>query len=278
MERFTVVIPTRDRPRSLERCLAALDGQEGCGEFTILVVDDGSRARDDVAGVVAERPGARLVRIEPQGSAIARNVGAREAATDVVLVLDDDCLPQPGWAAAMMRALESGAAVAAGSAANSTSVDVYGEATQVVLDYLTEAAASEDGSTAFAPTYNLACRRELVLEEPFDGWYENAGADRDWCARLTARGLRITRAEDAVVTHRQILHLGSFLRKHYDYGVGSRRFRRRHRLPLERPGYYAGLVKSGFARGIPVGLAVCLAQVATAAGFASGAVGLARDG
>jgi hypothetical protein len=153
---------------------------------------------------------------------------------------------------------------------------VFGEATQVVLDYLTSAATNHDGTTSFAPTYNLACRRELLLEEPFEEWYENAGADRDWCARLEARGLRIATVEEAVVTHRQLLDVGSFVRKHYHYGRGSRRYRRRHHLGLERPGFYAGLVQSGFSRGARVGLSICAAQVATAAGYA--AASLSRRG
>lgn len=273
VEPFTVVIPTRDRPRSLELCLAALERQTGCGDFAIVVVDDGSRAREDVAAVVAASPRARLVRTAPRGASIARNVGARESETSVVLFLDDDCLPEPAWAAALVRAVEAGAVVVAGSAVNSSRSDAYGEATQVVLDYLTEAEAGHDGTTAFAPTYNLACRRELLLEEPFEEWYENAGADRDWCARLAARGMRIARAESAVVTHLQVLDLSRFLSKHFTYGSGSQRFRRRHHLGLERPSYYARLVRSGFARGGRVGLAVCLAQVATAAGFVAGSLG-----
>lgn len=269
VEPFTVVIPTRDRPRSLELCLDALERQQGCDDFEIVVVDDGSRRRSEVAAVVAASPHARLVRTEPTGSAAARNVGAGEAATSIVLLLDDDCLPSPGWAALLVRSLDNGAMVAAGRGVNSSSRDVFGEATQVVLDYLTDAGADHEGSTSFAPTYNLACRRELLLEVPFEEWYENAGADRDWCAQLAARGLRIAVAEGALVTHRQQLDLRSFLHKHYRYGNGSRRFRARHHLRLEPPRFYAGLIRSGFRRSFRVGLAVCLAQAATGVGFAA---------
>jgi hypothetical protein len=93
---------------------------------------------------------------------------------------------------------------------------------------------------------------------------------------LEARGLLIATVEEAVVTHRQLLDLGRFVRKHYHYGRGSRRYRRRHHLGLERPGFYAGLVQSGFTRGARVGLSICVAQLATAAGYA--AASLSRRG
>ena len=235
----------------------------------MIVVDDGSRDAEAVVAAVRSFAHARLLRRERTGAVPARNAGVRSASTPIVLLLDDDCLPQPGWAAALVSRIESGAAVAAaGRAVNADRDDVFGEATQVVLDHLT-AAASDDGSTAFAPTMNLAAPRELLLGMPFDEQHDNSGADRDWCARLTARGLRITLVPDAVVVHRQRLDLESFVRKHYRYGWGSSQFRRRHRLRLERPGFYVELVLTGFRRGVRVGAAVCLAQLATGAGFAA---------
>jgi glycosyltransferase involved in cell wall biosynthesis len=66
----TVVVPTRDRPDSLARCLEALAAQSLAG-LEVVVVDDGS-----VVPVPAP-PGARLVRLPGLGAAAARNAGAR---------------------------------------------------------------------------------------------------------------------------------------------------------------------------------------------------------
>ena len=116
--------------------------------------------------------------------------------------------------------------------------DVFGEATQVVLDHLT-AAASDDGSTAFAPTKNLAAPRELLLGMPFDEQHDNSGADRDWCARLLARaavGIRITLVPEAVVVHRQLLDLRRFCAASTTTMGGARpSFHRLHRVGFEPP-------------------------------------------
>ena len=265
--RFTVVVPTRDRPSALERCLRALSAQKVEGDFEIVVVDDGSRAAEDVSAVVAACDRSRLVRTAPGGSAQARNRGIEEARAPLVLLLDDDCEPGSGWAAALLPPIERGVAAAAGRCVNADPSDALADATQVVLDFLTLWSVRQDGTTGFAPTYNLGCRREVALAIPFEESYVNQGADRDWCARLVQRGFSIAFEPDAIIVHRQAVGLREFWHKHLAYGRGSARFHHRHGTGLERPGFYVGLLRAGFRRGPRTGAAVLLAQLATAVGF-----------
>ena len=88
----TVLIPARDRPVLLDRCLAAL----GRG-YPVVVVDDGSRDPAAVAAVTAAH-GAELVRRPVNGGAgPARNTGLLGVTTDLVAFLDSDTTPGPGW-------------------------------------------------------------------------------------------------------------------------------------------------------------------------------------
>jgi hypothetical protein len=74
----TVVVPVRDRPAQLERCLAAL------APLTVIVVDDASLEPQTVAAM-AERHGASLVRLAINlGPAGARNAGLALVHTPVV--------------------------------------------------------------------------------------------------------------------------------------------------------------------------------------------------
>ena len=98
----TVVVPTRDRPAALRRCLAALAAQRNV-TLDVVIVDDGSVAEAAVAAI-AEGFGARLVRLEGVGPAAARNAGVAAASADRILLLDDDCVPQPGWAKTLVAA------------------------------------------------------------------------------------------------------------------------------------------------------------------------------
>jgi glycosyltransferase involved in cell wall biosynthesis len=95
----SVIVATRNRPERLEVCLEALRKlRRQPGE--IVVGDSGSSCPDDVRKV-AERHGARVVRLERPGLSVARNAAARVASGSVLAFLDDDCRADPGWLEAL---------------------------------------------------------------------------------------------------------------------------------------------------------------------------------
>lgn len=100
---LTIVIPTYNRQELLPRVLAALINQESAGmRHEILFADDGStdKTPDLIAGAVLQRPGIfRHLRLPHTGSpAFPRNQGVREARGKVILLLDDDVIPDPALA------------------------------------------------------------------------------------------------------------------------------------------------------------------------------------
>ena len=93
----TVVIPLRDRPTALARCLRALGPVAA-----VLVVDDASRDPEPVHRVAAAA-GARVVqRAVNGGPAAARNTGLALCRTLYVAFVDSDCVPEPSWLAGLM--------------------------------------------------------------------------------------------------------------------------------------------------------------------------------
>ena len=98
---ISIVIPTRDRPAALARCLAAL---AATSRRARCVVDDGSRDRERRRGARASRPRRGSSARPGAGPAAARNLGARAAEGEVVCFTDDDCEPEPGWAPALAAA------------------------------------------------------------------------------------------------------------------------------------------------------------------------------
>jgi GT2 family glycosyltransferase len=265
---LTVVVPTRDRPADLRACLEALDRERrSCPELDeVVIVDDGSVLEDEVAGAVDAVPAATLVRRRPGGIAAARNTGVRAARGAFVAFTDDDCVPQPGWAQALVLRLRGGAAVVAGETLSGSPHEALPSALQLVSN----AAFSNGGRPWAGPGSNLASRRELVLDVPFDEHYEKCGDERDWDARVSAQGHKVVYAPEARVLHFPKLTAASFWRKHFSYGRSAYRFRRDHGSGrLDRPGFYLGLIRAGFRAGPRTGFAVCVAQLATAAGFAT---------
>ena len=264
----SVVVPTRDRPADLARCLRALAAQDP-PPLEVIVVDDGSQDPGTVAQAAAAVPGARCVRLEGAGPAAARNAGAAAARGDVICLTDDDCAAAPAWSSALgAAATRSG--VAAGRTVTAPGASAAARATQAIIDHLGEWAGRPGSpSPGFAATCNLGVRSDLLRAHPFDERFPAAaGEDREWSARVAAAEFWPERAPGAVVVHHVGGGLRGFARRQFRYGRGSARFRAGEggRGPLV---FYTGLLRAGFARGIGAGILVVAAQVIGACGAAA---------
>lgn len=269
--RVSVVVPTRDRPAALDRCLTALSAQTPGERLEIVVVDDGSLASADVAAVVHRHPRARLIQQTGRGPAAARNAGARASRGSLLCFTDDDCVADRDWAERLAQALEQGADAAAGMT-TLTTAGALAEAFQLIVEAPAAVPPPDGSDLSFAASNNLACTRVAFEATPFDESYPHAaGEDREWCARLLARGFVLRSAPAAHVLHDQELTLHRFLAHQLRYGRGAYRFRHSggDGRPLEPPAFYADLLRRAFTKGVGVGLLVSAAQGATAAGYAA---------
>jgi glycosyltransferase involved in cell wall biosynthesis len=107
---IAVVIPTRDRPERLERCLAALAAARARCEFAVYVCDSsGHETFPQVAAVCEPHSFVRLVRHDRPGAAAARNVGTAHCTEELIVVLDDDVYVEPQAIAALAEAYLAGA-------------------------------------------------------------------------------------------------------------------------------------------------------------------------
>ncbi|WP_396645587.1 glycosyltransferase family 2 protein [Microbacterium sp.] len=109
----SVVIPVRDDAVPLAACLEALAAQQRPAD-EIIVVDNAST---DHSGDIARAAGARVVYCGERGIPAAAAAGYDAARGDLILRLDADSLPAPGWIAHMTAALSDPAvdAVTAGA-------------------------------------------------------------------------------------------------------------------------------------------------------------------
>jgi glycosyltransferase involved in cell wall biosynthesis len=88
----TVIIPARDRPAHLDRCLAALGR-----DYPVIVVDDGSRQAAAIAGLCRQHSATLIRRPRSGGPGPARNDGLAQVTTSLVAFLDSDCEAGPEW-------------------------------------------------------------------------------------------------------------------------------------------------------------------------------------
>ncbi|RLY94467.1 glycosyltransferase [Kocuria tytonicola] len=105
--RVSVVIPYFENQAGLDRALAALARQDfSVRQLEVVVGDDGSA----VPPVLPATPfPCRVVRQQNLGfrAGAARNLGARAASGEVLVFLDGDMIPEPGFVGALLAGLES---------------------------------------------------------------------------------------------------------------------------------------------------------------------------
>jgi GT2 family glycosyltransferase len=186
--KFSIIIPTCDRPENLRECLRRVIGQRGANAEVI--VSDDSRA-EGARMAVAEFPGAQWMQGPRRGPAANRNSGARQAKGEWLLFVDDDCQPEEGWLAAYERAASDEADV------------LEGRTDYPARDEFAFYQVVENLNGGAFWSCNLAVRREKFAElGGFDEDFTEACAeDMEFAWRMRDRGLRCVFVEKARVTH-----------------------------------------------------------------------------
>lgn len=220
----TVVVPVKDRPDGLARLLAALRADPATARLPVVVVDDGS-------AVPVRADGATVLRHDvARGPAAARNAGARAATTEFVAFLDSDCVPRPGWLAALLPQFADPrlALVAPRIVAlpGSGWLHPY-EAAVSALDMGARPAPVRPlSSVSYVPSAALLCRRS-ALGPGFDEAMRVA-EDVDLVWRLTTAGWRVRYEPAAEVAHEHPAGTAEWLRRRAFYGTGAATLAARH--------------------------------------------------
>ncbi len=102
----SVIVPTHNGADMLRECLDALREQT-YRDFETLIVDDAST--DGTHRLLASYPDVRVVRLpgkQGHGFVAAANVGVEAASGEIVMLLNNDAVPDPDWLDALVDALE----------------------------------------------------------------------------------------------------------------------------------------------------------------------------
>lgn len=192
--RVSVIIPSLNSP-TLARTLTAVAAQTEVPDEVIVV------GRDE-ANVMTGFPSFRFIdTVEPACAARARNLGMVAAASDIVLLLDSDCIPRPDWLARHRARHAAGESVVGGA------VDLKGDNYWAQSDNVSMfhefVADLPAGPRFLLPTLNLSLRRDVFagageMDESFPG---AAAEDADWTIRIRRAGHRLWFDPTAVVSH-----------------------------------------------------------------------------
>lgn len=114
----SIVVATYNRSEILEKALNAMLEQDFPSEYEIIVVNDCST--DNTVDVLKKFDGIKGVNLDVnRGPASARNIGIKMAEFPVVVVMDDDCIPERNWLKKLVSGFSDNVGV-------TTSFSIYG--------------------------------------------------------------------------------------------------------------------------------------------------------
>ena len=195
---MSVIVPHYRDLRGLERCLAALEAQSYPADRREVIVADNASPEGPEVVERTIRGRARLV-VEPEkGAGPARNRGVSVAGGEILAFIDSDCVAEPDWLEAGVRAL-------AGH-------DLVGGRVRVLVEDPRRMSAAEAFERVFAfdfKTYiekkgftgagNLFCPRPVF--DAVGGFRTRVSEDVEWSKRAQAQGFKLGYAPAAVVGH-----------------------------------------------------------------------------
>ena len=240
---ISIVIPSYNRAKELERCLRslfALDYPADCLE--IVVVDDAST--DETANMLQ-----RLVKESPtyglelrvayhekqQGVGIGRNTGAGAAKYDLIAYIDSDCVASPGWLRELVPSFQNTRIAAVGGMIRAyerkTLLGRYEDVRSSLYMGDRPQQVSLKGPLTYLPTANLIVRRRAWLE--LGGFAPmTQGEDVDFSRRLLLAGAGMNYIPQGVVYHDYRTTWDAFLRIRAAYASAEAELVKRH--PAER--------------------------------------------
>jgi glycosyltransferase involved in cell wall biosynthesis len=202
---LSVVIPTYNRRKILEKCLTALEHQHfsansPIADYEVILVDDGST--DDTLEWLAAQgdrlPHLRLYQQQHQGPAAARNLGVTQAKGDTIVFIDSDLVVTAGFLEAHAQALQQGQQ-------QHRRVFTYGTVieTNNYDDPTSEPYKLTDFSAAYFATGNVAIARHWLEEAGlFDPQFHLYGwEDLELGVRLKKMGLKLIKCPAAAGYH-----------------------------------------------------------------------------
>jgi mycofactocin system glycosyltransferase len=225
-DQVTVVIPVRDRPAELARCLAGLAEAP-----RVIVVDDCSQDQAAVKSAAAAVGASVLRRPVNGGPAAARNTGLAAADTPLVAFLDSDCVPGPGWLDALLPHFADPAVGAVAPRivpheAGHTWLARY-EGASSTLDMGHRPSIVRPGSRVpYVPGAALVVRKTAAGA----GFAEDmqVGEDVDFVWRLGASGWRVRYEPAATMGHQHRVRLREWFARRKDYGTSAAALELRH--------------------------------------------------
>lgn len=240
--RFSVIVPAYDSRGTIASCLEALLHQSvPPDEYEIIVVDDGS---SDGTGEIVRRYDVTYLPQPYRGPAAARNLGVAQAAGDIVLFTDADCVPAADWIEKMSLPFDDDEIVGVKGTYQTRQRELMARFVQLEYEDKYER-MRKTRFVDFVDTYSAGYRRDVLLaNDGFDTGFPGASVeDQELSFRLSKRGYKMVFQPEAIVYHRHAADLTSYVRKKFRIGYWKVRVHARHPQKIVRDSHTPQVLK-----------------------------------
>lgn len=198
--------------RMLDELFAQVDALPAAGnkvfDDAIVAYDPSRIDEDSMRWIVIEHAGDRhssrvrfIARPGASGYYALKNLGAARAAGDVVVFVDSDVIPTPGWLASLLAAFDDPRVEVASGGAFVTPEGLYAKSFALFWFFPLRTNAHGLRKTHHFFANNVAFRRPVAVRYPFPDLPQRRGQCVALAAILTADGVGLFRQEDAWVAH-----------------------------------------------------------------------------
>lgn len=225
---ISVIIPSYNSQRYIERCLSSLLRQDTSRSYEIIVVESGT---DDTAKIVREKyPQVKLIQRSRQTlPGEGRNIGVEAAAGEIIAFIDSDCIAHPLWLETAVSRLNDSYPIVGGSVANANPETLISIA-DYILTFNEFFPSMPKKETKFMPTCNFFCRKDVFQD--LGGFRTDLLAGEDTMfSYAAAQKYRLWFDPTIQIRHHNRERLKNFLRHHFNFGRYSALLRKEAKLP-----------------------------------------------
>ena len=226
---FSIIVPSYNRKHELQSLLESLEKQElPVEQYEVIVVDDGST--DSTAEWMGKFQATsplhlRFFQQGHGGPGAARNHGAANAAGQVFVFTDSDCIAPPSWLTEIKRVFNSDPTVQAFGGPDDASSDF--PPLLKAINYSMTAFLTTGGMRGgkkkrlaryYPRSFNMGLRRELYQKIGGFGALRH-GQDIEFSRRIIKSGAKIVYIPNAPVFHKRRASLAAFFKQVFNWGV-----------------------------------------------------------
>lgn len=168
----SIIIPTYNSQNRIRKTIDAIKKQKTKHQYEIIIVDDGST---DNTKEEVKKTNAVYIYQENKGPASARNNGAKKAIGEILIFLDDDCIPTKNWIDEMLTPFKKKEIMGVQGAYITKQERLIPQFIQAEIE---ERYKHMKKYVDFIGTYSAAYRKDIFLRnEGFDETYSKANAE-----------------------------------------------------------------------------------------------------